>query len=204
MQRRSTTWSGARRAGLVVAIALSLTAGNVSSQVLYEKRGPDGPVFSDAPLPGGRPAAVPADNTMAAPVKSRSPAPPPSLDAIPDAAREQARPFRYSSFAIVYPENAGSASANTAAFMVRVRIEPPLRLDLGHAMAIRLNGQPLPGRYTQEDFVLPPEAFGDTVSLNQRYRLEASIVDAQGVALISAAPVDFYLRLAPRLPRPSR
>lgn len=205
LERRSRSVAGPRLISLVLSIFLAGAAlpwpGPAQAQVLYEKRGSGGTVFSDTPLPGGRPARVPPDNAVPAPA-------PPALAPLPPAApgkdADAPRPFAYSAFAIVYPENAGSASANTAAFAVRLRIEPPLRLDLGHTVALRLDGQPVPGRYTREDLVLPPEAFGDTVALNRRYRLEASILDRDGRVLISASPVDFYLRLPPPLRQPRR
>lgn len=204
LERRSRLVAGPCLISLVLPIFLAGAAlpwsGPAQAQVLYEKRGPGGTVFSDTPLPGSRPARVPPDNAVPAPAAPAQA--PPSAAPVKDA--DAARPFAYSAFAIVYPENAGSASANTAAFTVRLRIEPPLRLDLGHTVALRLDGQPVPGRYTQEELVLPPEAFGDTVALNRRYRLDASIQDRAGRVLISASPVDFYLRLPPPLRQPRR
>lgn len=91
----------------------------------------------------------------------------------------------------------GSAAANTAAFEVRVAVEPALQTKFGHAFTVKLNGKPVGKRYSFAEMMIPPEFFGDTLQVNQQFRVEASIVDRDGNVLVTAKPVDFTMRHVP-------
>ena len=155
------------------------------AQGVYVTPGEKGPVFSDKAQPGAREVSLPPLNVMEPPpVAAR-----PSARASP----EDALPA-YRSFSIVLPENDSGVTANDAVFAVRVAAEPPLQVAAGHAFAVTINGRSLGHRFTSTEFPIPREFWGDEPPPNnQRVDLEASIVDAQGRVLQSAAAVHFVL-----------
>jgi hypothetical protein len=177
-----------------------LLASGVVAQTVYESKGGKGRVFSDQPLPGSKPVELPPLNVIeAVPVPS----------AAPKAAVEEAKPAvpvpTYRSLTVVFPEAGGSVAANYATFEVRVSIDPPLAVGRGHAFKLRLDGRPVPGRYTATEMMVPPEFFGDVMPAGvQRHVLEASVVDEQGGTLLTSAPVDFQTRFVNVLQRPHR
>ncbi len=196
---------------ILALLALSIIPCWLSAQTIYEQHGKDGSViFSDQKLPGSVPAELPPENPA-------PPAPPPPPGALPatgaasgagDAvkSREEKKEdaaLPYLSFRITKPEDNGSAWANTAAFDVRVAVDPPLQIGLGHAFMVRINGQDVQARFTATEFLIPPEFFsGNAVVFNQRYQLDARIVDINGNTLVTAEPVSFYLRRHTILNRP--
>lgn len=179
-----------------VLLAAALSCANADT--IYKTPGSKGPVYSDTPAPGSRIVDLPPPNIAQPPPK---PAPAPKETAAEKApAPPQAEPYR--SFRITQPEDMGSAAANTANFEVRVAVEPPLQTKFGHAFVISLNGRPVGKRYFFNEMLVPPEFFGDTIEVNQHFRLEASIVDRDGKVLMTAKPVGFTMRHFPMRPRP--
>ena len=111
----------------------------------------------------------------------------------------------YRSFAIVSPEDNGSAAANTALFEGRVAVDPRLQLGAGHAFVVSINGRPVGQRFTATEFVVPPEFWGDTLPpANQSMQLDASIVDAGGEVIKKAKPIRFFMRFVTILNKPRR
>lgn len=185
-------------ARLLIAVCFSF-AYPVSAQAetIYKSPGSNGPVYSDTQTPGGRAIDLPPPN-IALPPATPPPAPKAAETEQP-AVPPQAE--RYRDFRIVYPEDMGSAAANTAAFEVRVAVEPPLQTDFGHAFMVTLNGKPVGKRYFFTEMLIPPEFFGDSIRVNESFRAEASIVDREGNVVMSAKPVDFTMRHVPLSPR---
>lgn len=189
------------RMSMGVGLAALLCCGAVSAQTVYESKQGGSTMYSDRPLPGGRPVELKPLNVI-----ESAPAPPPAAAPAPDAAeKDDAAPPKYRSFAVTYPESGGSVLAN-AVFEVRVSIDPPLQIAKGHAFTLRFDGRSVPGRFTTTEMVVPPEFFGDTLAVGtQQHVLDAAVVDARGTVLTTAAPVGFYSRmvnvLSPR-PRP--
>ncbi|WP_300455805.1 hypothetical protein [Accumulibacter sp.] len=182
--------------------ALSLMASAVLAQDVFVTRGSGGsPVYSDQAPPGAKPISLPPLNVIA-PTPVVKGAPPHGQPSGETAGPLPASPA-YRSFAIVFPEDGGSVAANSAIFEVRVAVEPPLQLGEGHAILVRVNGRPVGERFTASEFMIPPEFWGDTLpSPNQRYQLDAAVVDRQGTVLARAVPVVFQLRYVGRFHRP--
>lgn len=167
-----------------------------AGQTIYKTPGSAGPVYSDSPTPQSRPLDLPPPNIAQPPPKPA----PKVKETEPTKSAAQPQAERYRSFRITQPEDMGSAAANTANFEVRVAVEPPLQTKFGHAFVIKLNGKPVPRRYFFTEMLIPPEFFGDTVEVNQHFRLEASIVDRDGNVLMTAKPVEFTMRHLPMRP----
>jgi hypothetical protein len=177
-----------------------LSVSAVMAQTVYESKGSTGRVFSDQPQPGSKPVQLPPLNVIE---------PVPTAPATAKPAVEQAQPeakvFAYRQLAVVFPEAGGSVAANNATFEVRVSIDPPLQVGMGHSFFLRLDGRAVPGRYTATEMMIPPEFFGDVAPAGvQRHVLEVSVIDGQGGTLLTAPPVDFQTRFVNTLQRPQR
>jgi hypothetical protein len=184
---------------MTILLCCMLLAGSALAQTVYESKGGQGKVYSDRPVPGGKPVDLKPLNVIeAAPVAPASPKP------AAETAKPAAKPSAaYRSLAVVFPEAGGSVAANNATFEVRVSIDPPLQIEQGHAFSLRMDGRPVPGRYTATEMMIPPEFFGDVAPAGvQQHVLEASVVDAQGSSILSAAPVSFQTRFVTVLQRP--
>jgi len=187
---------------LIIVILLHCPA--LQAQGVYVTPGANGPVFSDKPQPGAREVILPPLNVVAPPPQQTTPAAKESVKAeAKESVRTEAAPFAYRAFSIVQPENDGSMLANTALFEVRVAVDPPLQIGAGHAFAVSIDGRAVGQRFTANEFVIPPEFWGDTVpSPGQRLQLDAVIVDRDGRVLSKADPVLFFMRYAPTPNRP--
>lgn len=187
-----------------VFFALTLLCTMVQAQGVYVTQGPNGPVFSDKPQPGGKEVTLRPLSVVVPPKEFKGAAP--TAPANPDDGNKaDALPLAYQSFSVVSPENNGSIVANTAVFEVRVAVDPPLQLGEGHAFSVKLNGQPVGQRFTATEFMIPPEFWGDTLPPpNQVVQLDASIIDANGQVLKKATPIRFVLRYAITMNQPRR
>jgi hypothetical protein len=177
----------------------SMSSAAVIAQTVYESKGGQGKVYSDRPLPGGKPVDLrPLNVIEPVPVPPANASPVPAADSSP---AKLATPYR--SLTVVFPEPGGSVAANNATFEVRLAVDPPLLVEKGHAFALRLDGRPVPGRYTATEMMVPPEFFGNVAPAGvQRHVLEASIIDAGGQTVMQAAPIDFQTRFVTVLQRP--
>jgi hypothetical protein len=180
------------------------------AQGVYVTRGEKGTVYSDKPQPGAKEVALPPLNIVTPPKEVRA-AKPAATVAAPAAAPAPGSDNRdldaavlpYRSFSVISPENNGSVVANTAVFEVRVAVDPPLQLQIGHAFVVSINGRPVGQRFTASEFMIPPEFWGDTLPPpNQQLQLDASIVDGVDQILKQAAPIRFYMRYATIQNRP--
>ena len=185
---------------ILLAVCVSCTSNLASfAQGVYVKHGPNGPVFSDQPLPGGKEVQLKPLNVMKAPpAGSKAPiaednAAGPKVMPV-DVTKAAAPAPDYDRFRILSPENDGSTVANTAVFEVRLVVNPPLRLADQHAFVISLNGRPVNQRFTATEFMVPPEFWEELPPPNQAMQLGASIIDGKGQILKRADPVRFYLR----------
>ena len=191
---------------LWVLVILLLPAAALQAQGVYVTPGANGPVFSDKPQPGAREVTLPPLNVVVPPPRPVvSPAAQAGAkDEVKDVARPAAALFAYRAFSIVQPENDGSVLADTALFEVRVAVDPPLQLGEGHAFAVSIDGRRVGQRFTANEFMIPPEFWGDVVPPpGQRLQLDAAIVDGDGRELRKADPVSFFMRYAlpPKRPR---
>jgi hypothetical protein len=172
---------------------------SVAAQTVYESKSGQGKVYSDRPVPGGKPVELRPLNVIEPVPVQASPAPASVDETRPGP--PSAPPYR--SLAVVFPEAGGSVAANNATFEVRVSIDPPLQIARGHAFMLRMDGRGVPGRYTSTEMMIPPEFFGDVAPAGvQQHVIEAYVVDAQGGTLLSAAPVSFQTRFVTVLQRP--
>lgn len=181
------------KALLLLALVCLLPALPAAGQEVFVTRGAGSPEYSDKPQPGARPVYLPELN-RAKPVTA--PAVPTATAVGESRGVPEALPT-YRRFSILAPEDDGSIVADTAVFEVRVAVEPELQLGEGHAIAIRIDGRPVGQRFTASEFMIPPEFWGTELpSPNQRHRLDAAIVDRDGVIMRQAKPVTFQLRQA--------
>ena len=183
---------------LLIIVILLLQCPALQAQGVYVTPGANGPVFSDKPQPGAREVTLPPLNVVAPPPQLTTPA---AKESVKAEAKEGVRPvlasFVYRAFSIVQPENDGSMLANTALFEVRVAVDPPLQIGEGHAFAVSIDGRAVGQRFTANEFMIPPEFWGDAVpSPGQRLQLDAAIVDRDGRVLSKAEPVLFFMRYA--------
>ena len=176
-----------------VCLLLSVPAA-APAQEVFVTRGAGSPMYSDQPQAGAKPVLLPELN-----ISKPVPIPKAAVPAASRVSRESDQPAAaapaYHRFSIVEPANDGSVAANNALFEVRVAMEPALQLGNGHAITVSINGRPVGQRFTANEFMIPPEFWGDTLPpTNQRYQLDAAIVDGHGGVLKQAVPVTFYLR----------
>jgi hypothetical protein len=181
-----------------IVLALLVASGTAWTQTVYESRGTQGKVYSDRPLPGSKAVEL-RPLTVIEPVPVPPAVPVPAAESGTAAAKVAA----YRTLTVVFPEAEGSVAANHATFEVRVAVDPPLQIGQGHAFALRLDGRPVPGRYTATEMMVPPEFFGNVAPAGvQRHVIEASIVDAGGQVLLVSPPVEFQTRFVTVLQRP--
>ena len=186
----------------MVFCVLLLPGAALQAQGVYVTPGERGPVFSDKPQPGAREISLPPLTIVAPPQESRAA---PTATAGPNDSANPAATPAYRSFTVISPENDASMLANTAIFEVRVAVDPPLQLGERHAFAVSINGRPVGQRFTANEFIIPPEFWGDTLPpANQSLQLDASIIDGNGQVIRKAAPVRFYMRQGTILNRPKR
>lgn len=199
---------------LLVVLAAAVLP-QASAQTVYESKGEHGRVFSDRPTTGSRPVELKPLNVVE-PVPANAAASASSGVRNTEAAsgreerrgdgapRAADRGAEYRSFAIVFPEPGGTVAANNATFEVRLASDPSLQVAQGHAFTMRLNGRPVPGRFTGKDLMIPPETFDNVAPAGvQRQVLEAFIVDGNGRVIATAAPVDFQTRFVTILQTPN-
>ncbi len=166
--------------------ALFVQDATLQAQGVFVSPGENGPVYSDKPNSGAREVNLPPLNVV-------TPPPKPAAASIGDPVKRDAEAPLYRSFSIVFPEGDSSVIANTAVFAVRVALDPPLAER--HAIVVSINGRPVEQRFTATEFMIPPEFWGDNLPPPfLEIQLDASIVDANGQALMKAAPIRFFLR----------
>ncbi|MBI2307842.1 MAG: hypothetical protein HYU78_11135 [Rhodocyclales bacterium] len=184
---------------LSMLLLLLACSGLSPAQTVYESKSGQGKVYSDRPVPGAKAVEL-RPLTVIEPLPVAPAAAAPRDDG--GKQRQEAVPA-YRSLRVVFPEAGGSVAANNATFEVRVAVDPPLLVEKGHAFALRLDGRPVPGRFTATEMMIPPEFFGEVAPAGgQRHVLEVSIVDAGGQSLLTAPPVDFQTRYVTFLQRP--
>jgi hypothetical protein len=174
-----------------VLLALVLSLGSVlamAQTTIYKSQGADGPVYSDQPSPGAQEMALPPPNVI-----DVAPVPQQSADAPTDAPRDS-----YVQLAIVFPENNGAVHSNTGAFELQVQVEPPLQDQLGDAIVVTIDGNPLPQQYSGATISITSADWAATSAGTAEHTLAATVVDQTGAPLISSAPVTFYMLRATR------
>ena len=175
-----------RRHFLLAGLLIATLA---AAQPVYESRDRAGPVFSDMPSPGAREVPLPPVNVMDSPASAATPA-----AAQPRAAAAAA----YARLAIMQPEDGGTVHSNTGQFAVALALEPPLQIDRGDAIAVRVDGTPLAERRTTLQFDITTDEWQQAAGDQVEHALEVAVVDRAGNALLVAAPVRFYVHRASR------
>ena len=171
----------------VLPLLFVLCSALAVAQDVYEKQGKEGPDFSDHPIPGGKPVELAPINTYATP---------PALLPMPPEKPQVTAPVPYESLVISVPENEGSVYTNTGDFDVQWQAVPPLDLQRGDAIIVKLDGSPLQQSFTAAPLHISASdwqrAFGESVE----HRLQLLIINQEGAVLIESAPVKFYMHHA--------
>jgi hypothetical protein len=169
-----------------LALAGLLIATLAAAQPVYESRDRSGPVFSDMPTTGAREMHLPPANVMDPPVATPLPAPPPATAPA------------YASLQIMQPEDDGTVHSNTGQFSIALTLEPPLQLERGDAIAVRLDGTVLADKRTTLQFDVTADEWQMAARDQVEHTVEVAVVDRSGNALLVAAPVRFYVHRASR------
>lgn len=171
-------------------IALLLAASTVSfmaQAAVYQSEEDGVPTFSDQPTPGARPLELPPPNVIQDEPPAEAFTPAPDNDAAPP----------YNSLVITSPADQDSVYTNTGAFEAKVQVDPPLRIDRGDTIRLKLDGVLLPQSYTSADVSITDTDWQSAASADTtEHTLAAAILDSQGKLLIESAPVRFYAHRA--------
>jgi len=177
-----------QRVCALLCLILLLGPSIASAVTLYKFTDNEGNViYSDEPRPGAVEIEVPTEPAGIGPI---GPIAPRELPETPAPTTEEI--FRYRSIAIVAPADDAILDEPTGLVNVALRVEPVLRVDKGHAFRVRLDDQVVEARSSSSWIVIPNVDRGEHV-------LQAMVVDADGKALITSAPVTFLQRRPSRL-----
>lgn len=189
--------------GLAALLPILVLAGEAHAQAVYVTPGENGPVFSDKPRAGAKEVEL-RPLTVVQP----TPAPPPS--AAPKAVGPRDAMSRggaisepaYARLSIVSPQDNSAVAPGATLLDVRLSIDPPLAVDAGHAVSIRLNGQPVGRLYGAAEFTIAPEEWQAAWQGERSIQLDADVVDGNGQVLIGARPIRFYVTYSPAFVSP--
>lgn len=162
-----------------------LVATLAAAQPVYESHDRAGPVFSDMPTPDAREVDLPPVNVMDSPAAPTLPPSPPAA-------------ATYTGLQITQPEEGGTVHSNTGQFSVALILEPPLKIERGDVIAVRLDGTLLPERRTSLQFDVTADEWQMAARDQVEHALEVAVVDRSGQELLVAAPVRFYVHRASR------
>ena len=172
---------------LLLAVLFAWCSTLVMAQEIYQTRDKEGPVYSDQPISGANPIALPPINTYATPPVLK----PSAAEKSPTGAS-----IVYERLAITDPENEGSIHSNTGDFDVQWEAVPPLDARRGDAVIVKLDGAPLPQSFTAMPLHIGPVDWQQASSESVKHRLQLLIVNQEGAVLIESAPVTFYMHRA--------
>ena len=170
--------------GVIAILAAALSCVAVAQAQVYESKEKSGVTeYSDVPSSGSKEVTLPKPNISDAPLPSVQMQKPAPADA-------------YSQLSIVSPAQEGTIHSNTGQLSVSVSVEPALNSGRGDRLVVKLDGTTLPQRYASTNIEITPQEFAGAASHDTAHQLEVAVVDASGKALISAAPVKFYMHRA--------
>lgn len=172
---------------LLLAVLFAWCSTLVMAQEIYQTRDKEGPVYSDHPISGANPIALPPINTYATP--------PVLVPAAPEKPQASASVV-YERLAISDPENEGTIHSNTGDFDVQWQAVPPLDARRGDAVIVKLDGAPLPQSFTAMPLHIGPADWQQASSESVKHSLQLLIVNQDGAVLIESAPVSFYMHRA--------
>lgn len=92
----------------------------------------------------------------------------------------------YTAIEIARPEAEETIHDNAGTVEVALSLSPPLQAEFGHRVKVFLDGVALPETRTESGFTLTEIDRG-------AHTLQAAVVDSAGHALITSAPVTFYM-----------
>jgi hypothetical protein len=157
-------------------VLLILLAASVQADV-YKSVNENGEIiYSDQPTPNSQRIKLPELPTYKAP-------PVPGFSSTPETV-PVANPYK--SVKIIAPENDATIRDNQGIVSVQVVLDPPLMTTQGHKIQFYLNGEPhgIPVGTTSISFS----------NLDRgTYTLSTSVMNTDGVVLMSSAPVVFHL-----------
>ena len=164
------------------ALLIFLPPALACAQTVYECPGPNGPLFTDTPCPGGKPMDLGPPNV----IDTNTPPPQP--------AATQVTPAGYTVFVIVSPENGMTIHTNTGELPVNLTLTPSLQGS--NAVSLSLDGTQLPTLRYSLDFDISSQEWESAAAADVQHMLQASVVDGSGNTLITATPVQFYVHRA--------
>jgi hypothetical protein len=173
----------------IILLCLVFVSASALAQI-YKRIGPDGQVyFSDQPGAGAEQVDLPPVQTISLP-----PVPAQTDTAVQagSAARDAQDnpPAAYSEFAISSPTSEQGVRANNGDVTIHLSLQPALRP--GHSIEVSVNGEDGEAVYSTDSMMLELKNMS-----RGRHTAAATVVDANGEALIQASPVTFYvLRVA--------
>ena len=86
------------------------------------------------------------------------------------------------------PENDGAIHLNTGAFELQVQVEPALQDELGDAILVTIDGNPLPQQLSGATINVTAADRAAASAGTAEHTLAATVVDQSGSPLISSAP----------------
>lgn len=157
----------------------------MTQQTIYESEGTAGPVFSDRPASGAKTIPLPPLNVIDAP-----PVPKPA------AQESVAAPVSYSQLAIVSPGDEDTIHTNTGDFDVKLQVEPSLDPAGGDVIVVKLDGKPLPQRFSTAAFHIGESDWSRPFTESVEHSLQVAITNGDGGVLIESVPVKFFMHHA--------
>ena len=158
-------------------VLLLLLAASVQAEVYKSVNEKGEVIYSDQPTPNAQRMKLPELPTYTAP-------PIPSVPSAPETVPVESP---YKSVKIVAPENDATIRDNQGVVRVQVVLNPSLMTKQGHKIQFYLNGEPhgMPVGTTSISFS----------NLDRgTYTLTTSVMDADGVVLMSSEPMVFHLQ----------
>jgi hypothetical protein len=160
-------------------VLLIVLAASVQADVYKSVNEKGEVIYSDQPTANAQRMKLPELPTYTAP-------PVPSLSSAPNTNKAAPVASPYKSVKIILPENDATIRDNQGIVRVQVELNPSLMTKQGHKIQFYLNGEP---------HGIPVDSTSISFSNLDRgtYTLSTSVIDANGVVLSRADPVDFHL-----------
>ncbi len=161
-----------------ILILLVLIACQANAEIYKSTNANGEVVYSDTPSQGSEKVKMPALPTYTPP-----PMPPPGVSQ--DQAQEKTD--FYKSFEIVSPANEETIRNNLGVLNIEAQLTPALQVRMNHRVQFFLNGEPYGTPVGKTSLTISNLDRGD-------YNLSATVVDADGKALISTGNVVLYMK----------
>jgi hypothetical protein len=161
-----------------ILILIALIACQANAEI-YKSTNADGEVvYSDTPTQGSEKVKMPSLPTYT---------PPPMPPAGTTQVQAQEKADFYKSFVIVSPANEETIRNNLGILNIEAQLTPALQVRLNHRVQFFLNGEPYGKPVGKTSLTISNLDRGD-------YNLSATVVDADGNALISTGDVVLFMK----------